>query len=158
MPYLIDGHNVINAHPELSPEDPNDEAELVLRLRAFTGRVGKKCTVVFDKGIPGGVSRDLSTGPVKVIFASPRTNADNVIKERIRRHSNPQSITVVSGDHEVQNAARARRAMVMTNHEFVELMLEKMADSGSDDEGHDVNVPPNEVENWLQLFSGGRPD
>jgi predicted RNA-binding protein with PIN domain len=158
MPYLIDGHNVIHAHPDLNAEDPHDEAKLVEKLKAFSGRVRKKCTVVFDNGLPGGPSRHLSTGMVEVLFASHNTNADKVIKERIRKHSSPRSLILVSSDHEVQDAARARHAEVMTSQEFVELMFQKMAQDVTDDSGSDVKLSADEVQYWQQLFTGGKPD
>jgi hypothetical protein len=35
MPYLIDAHNLIGQLEDLSLSDPNDEAILVTRLKAF---------------------------------------------------------------------------------------------------------------------------
>ena len=72
MPFLIDGHNVIAALPDIDLEDPHDEAKLVLKLRAWTGRERRKAIVVFDGGIPGGYSRTLSTVSVRVVFAARR--------------------------------------------------------------------------------------
>ena len=57
MPFLIDGHNVIAALPDIELEDPHDEAKLVFKLRAWTGRERRKAIVVFDGGVPGGYSR-----------------------------------------------------------------------------------------------------
>jgi len=45
-----------------------------------------------------GWSHKLSTGPVKVIFASSHTNADRVILERIREAKTPTDIKLVSSD------------------------------------------------------------
>ena len=60
MPFLIDGHNVIAALPDIDLEDPHDEAKLVLKLRAWTGQARRKAIVIFDGGIPGGYSTTLS--------------------------------------------------------------------------------------------------
>ena len=62
MAYLIDGHNLIGQLPDLSLNDPNDEAKLVQKLIGFAARQQKRVVVVFDSGLPGGKSR-LSTGP-----------------------------------------------------------------------------------------------
>ena len=35
MPYLIDGHNLIACLPDISLDDPNDEAQLVNKLKGF---------------------------------------------------------------------------------------------------------------------------
>ena len=47
-------------------------------------RNGKRCTVIFDGGLPGGWSRDLSTYSVQAVFAHGGTSADAIILERIR--------------------------------------------------------------------------
>jgi len=122
MPYLIDGHNLIAQMPGLALSDPDDEARLVLRLRQYAARKKLKITVVFDHGVPGGWSRDLSTGPVQVVFAGSHTNADRVILERVREHKTPTNLKVVSSDSEIRHAAEARRAEVITSQEFVQML------------------------------------
>src|SRR5512137_1525304 len=105
--------------PDLSLADPNDEVRLVLRLRQFAARKKQKITVVFDHGIPGGWSRDLSTGPVKVVFAGSHSNADRVIAERLREAKTPTDIKLVSSDGEIRRLAQARRVEVISAQEFV---------------------------------------
>ncbi|MBN1248933.1 MAG: NYN domain-containing protein, partial [Anaerolineae bacterium] len=85
MPFLIDGHNVIAALHGIDLEDPDDEAKLVLKLRAWSSRVQRKAIVIFDGGIPGGFSRTMSTADIGVVFAARyHTNADRIIDERLR--------------------------------------------------------------------------
>ena len=68
MPHLIDGHNVIAALPDIDLEDEHDEAKLVLKLRAWTGRRHRKAIVIFDGG-------DIVTADVRLIEAA-RLEAD----------------------------------------------------------------------------------
>jgi hypothetical protein len=90
MLLLIDGHNLISALPDITLDDPNDEAKLVEKLKSYAARTGNRCVVVFDGGIPGGLSRDLSSGRVRAVFAAAaRTNADRVLRERIREAPDP---------------------------------------------------------------------
>ncbi len=42
MPFLIDGHNVIAALRDIDLDDPDDEAKLVMKLRAWSSRVRRK--------------------------------------------------------------------------------------------------------------------
>lgn len=152
MPLFIDGHNLINALPDIDLDDPNDEVLLVEKLRGYCGRTGKKCLVVFDHGLPGGRSRDLSTPQVEVIFAAARrTNADRVLRQRIRNHPSPGEVTVVSSDHEVRNAALARRMRVLTSEAFAGQMISTMAAAPNDD-ADDVLLSDDEVDDWLQFF------
>ncbi len=156
MSLIIDGHNLINALPDIDLDDPHDEAKLVEKLKGYCGRTGQRCTVVFDHGIPGGQSRNLSTGQVKVIFAAAyRTNADRVIRERIRKTANPGAVTVVSSDHEVRDAALACQIRVLTSGEFADLMVRTMnrrEEKPLQDQAADVHLSPAEVDEWLRLF------
>ncbi|MCY7306789.1 MAG: NYN domain-containing protein [Rhodoferax sp.] len=108
MTYLIDGHNLIGQLDDIHLSDPDDEAKLVMKLRGFAARTGKRCVVIFDNGLPAGHSH-LSGGAVEVLFASPHTNADALMIGRIRRARDPASWTVVSSDRMVLEQARAKR-------------------------------------------------
>lgn len=154
MPYLIDGHNLIGQLPDISLDDPNDEALLVQKLIGFTARTGKRCVVVFDYGLPGGSSR-MSTRAVQVVFASQRSSADRVMIERIGKIPDPREWIVVTSDQDVREIARKRRMIVLTSVEFAELMKnppKPVIDAG---EAADVYVPPDEVDEWLNLFGDG---
>jgi predicted RNA-binding protein with PIN domain len=158
MPYLIDGHNLIAQMPGMTLADPDDEAQLILRLRQFAARKRQKITVVFDHGIPGGWSRDLSTGPVKVVFAGSHSNADRVIMERLREAKTPTDIKLVSSDGEVRRTAEARRVEVISSQEFV-LMLFKPPPGATPprrDAREDVKLSKAEVKEWLRLFKEGK--
>ena len=154
MPYLIDGHNLIARMPGLSLDDPHDEAKLVERLKSFMGRQGKRCTVVFDSGLPGGLSRDLSTHSVQAVFAHSSTTADAIILERIRTARNPSDVIVVSADQEIVEAAQRRRMRVISPDEFAHEM-DSSTVPGEDQ--HDPHLSPGEIDEWLALF-GGEPD
>jgi predicted RNA-binding protein with PIN domain len=151
MPFLIDGHNLIGRLPDLRLDDPDDEVKLVARLRIYAARTRKRVRVVFDCGLPGGRSRELSGGGVEVVFASAGRTADGILRERIRRSRDPHGLTVVTSDQQVIAAAQARGARVMRSEEFASLLSEPPAvDIG--DTGKDVHLSPQEVEEWLALF------
>ena len=94
MPLLIDGHNLIGRLPDLDLDDPDDEAKLVARLRAYCIRARKHATVIFDRGLPGGRSRELSGGGVETVFASAGRTADSILRGRIHRTRDPRGLTV----------------------------------------------------------------
>ena len=156
MPYLIDGHNLIACLPDISLEDPNDEAKLVNKLMGFVARERKLCTVVFDGGLPGGTST-MSTRGVKVIFASAQhINADNVIKRRIGAISDPGNWTLVSSDREVLNFARSHRMKRMTSLQFSQELRRVVA--AEETRGEEVNpaVNQDEIDELLDAFGGQR--
>lgn len=150
MPVLIDGHNLIGQLPDISLADPGDEAQLVSRLQGYAGRTGKRVTVVFDRGMPGGHSQALSGGRVEVVFAPTGHSADRVLLERIRRARNPGGLTVVTSDHEVIATAQDRGAHVIRAEAFVS-ELQAPAAPRAAGKG-DAHLSPEEVQAWLELF------
>jgi uncharacterized protein len=156
MPYLIDGHNLIAQMPGVSLSDPDDEVQLVLRLRQFAARKRQKITVVFDHGIPGGWSRDLSTGPVKVVFAGSHTDADRVILERIREAKTPTDIKLVSSDGEIRRAAEARRVQVIASQDFAVTLHKPSPGEPPRDPRENIQLSKDEVKEWMQVFKKGK--
>lgn len=157
MPYLIDGHNLIARLPDISLDDPNDEAKLVTRLRGFVAGGGKRCTVVFDGGLPGGQS-SMSNMAVRVVFAAAQhSNADAVIKRLMQRVPDAGNWTVVSSDHDILNAARSQGMRQLTAGEFAQLLRS----SGREEETRGEEVHPTvtteEIDELFDAF-GGEPD
>ena len=153
MPYLIDGHNLIARLPDIDLEDPDDEAKLVTKLRGFAAAQRKKCTVIFDGGLPGGKSL-MSNKSVKVIFASAlHTNADSLLKQRIRKTRDAANWTLVSSDNEVLDCARRHKMKRMTSAEFARRLQRKSRHQDPRGEEIHVQVSADEVDEWLDKFS-----
>lgn len=148
MPLLIDGHNLIGRLPDLGLDDPDDEAKLVARLRAFCARAHKRATVVFDRGLPGGRSRELSGGGVEVVFAPAGRAADSILRERVRRGRDPRGLIVVTSDNEVIAVAQARGARAMRAEEFAAQL--DVPHTGETEP--EVHLSADEVEEWLEVF------
>jgi predicted RNA-binding protein with PIN domain len=148
MPLLIDGHNLIARLPDLHLDDPDDEAQLVERLRRYQARTGKQLTVFFDSGLPGGPARDLSTSQVKVIFAPAGQSADALIVSRVRRSRDPRGLTVVTSDQNIIAAVEARAARVLRAEAFAAELDAAPTPSVPDE----VTLSQAEVEKWLALF------
>ena len=152
MPYLIDGHNLIAQLPDISLEDPDDEAKLVIKLRGFCASNKKRCIVIFDGGIPGGYS-SMSNKSVKVIFASAfHTNADTLIKQRIHDTPDASNWTVVSSDNEVLDYARKYKMRARTSNDFATALKRKPRVQDSRGESTHVQVTSEEVDEWLDIF------
>ena len=152
MPYLIDGHNLIGQLSDIRLDDPNDEAQLVQKLNGFAARTRQKYVVVFDQGLPGGASR-MSNRSVCVIFASHKSDADQVIMDRIRKEHNPREWIVVSSDNLVLETARRYHMATLRSAQFAELLerLPLPPEPGLD-EAPDVALSEEEVDEWLDLF------
>jgi hypothetical protein len=154
MRYIIDGHNLIAHLPDITLDDPDDEAKLVLKLRAFAARTSDQCTVYFDAGTPAGVSR-MSSRSIEVRFASHRSNADHAIMERLTREKRPHDITVVTSDNAVLDEARRHRMKTMKSSQFAALLRQPETPSKpGHDEAADTHLTASEVDEWLDMFTG----
>jgi len=159
MHYLIDGHNLIGKMPDIDLNDPDDEVKLVLRLRSWTARSRKrKVTVYFDRGLPGGEEKWLSSGPVKVIFAHAGRSADSLLINRIQSIKNPAEFMLVTSDIHIIRMAEARRMQVWRSEAFVVRMDQAQVTKSSTAElGDDPQISTDEVEMWLDMFTSA-PD
>jgi predicted RNA-binding protein with PIN domain len=156
MRYLIDGHNLIGQLPNLSLAEEHDEAKLVILLRQFAAGRKARIVVVFDHGMPGGWS-SLSGGPVEVVFAGSHTNADRILRERIRTDKQPGQLTLVTNDREVIAAAKARKITIARSTDFAR-QLTTAAEPPSRRHAPPAAERPlsdAEVDEWMQLFGKG---
>lgn len=109
--------------------------------------------MIFDQGLPGGRSESLSGGRVSVVFAPTGRKADGVLIEHIRRSRNPGGLIVVTSDREVIAEAQRQDARVVRSEEFAgELEPTPAPQAGAKE---DVQLSPDEVEEWLELFENG---
>lgn len=160
MHYLVDGHNLIAAMPDILLDDPDDEIKLILVLRSWAvARRKRKLTVIFDGGLPGGYEQRLSTSRINVVFASNEQTADSLIINRIKKVPNPPEYTLVSSDRAVQAAATARKMAVLSSEAFAKRLLDE-AESSPKLEPQASDEPvlsSEEVAEWLDLF-GPEPE
>ncbi len=153
MRYLIDGHNLIGQLPDLSLADPDDEAKLVLKLVEFAAGRKVRIVVIFDHGLPAGRSA-LSRGPVEVVFAGSHTNADRVLRERLIAEKQPAQLILVSNDHEVIAAAKARKIVTTRSSDFARQMAMRAPTPQRRNArpAEDPKLSADEVDEWLKLF------
>ncbi|MHB1035343.1 MAG: NYN domain-containing protein [Pirellulales bacterium] len=118
-----------------------------------------RTTVVFDAtGAPPGLPRTLEHRGLTVCFAPKGQDADTVIEELIRKDSAPRSLTVVSSDHRLHNAARRRRAKAIDSDRWYAELLAARRKRAKGPKPP-TSAPPgplneSEVEFWLRKFAG----
>jgi predicted RNA-binding protein with PIN domain len=166
--WLVDGHNLIGQLQDLSLDDPYDEAKLSMAIRSYCMRSRSKATVIFDNGLPGGVSRQLSNSDVTVIFAPPRTSADSLLMRRAREIGNLNGVILVTSDRRIRRLAFAYGMETMASEEFalligfrpveVEPLPEQPAPAPTPrvkvvfEKNPNPVVSPQEVAYWLPIF------
>lgn len=157
MHYLIDGHNLIGKMSDINLDDPDDEVKLILRLRSWAARGRKrKVTVIFDRGLPGGEDRGLSSGQVKVVFSSAGRTADTLLINRINKAKNPAEFTLVSSDQTITQLAERRRMIVLRSEQFAGRMDQERKNSKASRDVNTVADPQlnkDEIEMWLKMFA-----
>ncbi len=117
MKLLIDGYNLLHASNIFAGEGEGTElhrsrlALLNFMAKAMKKRERAETTIVFDAaGAPPGLPHNLTHDGITVRFARRQSSADELIEDLIEECKSPKSLTVVSGDHRVQRAARRRGA------------------------------------------------
>jgi predicted RNA-binding protein with PIN domain len=162
MQYLIDGHNLIAKIPDISLEDPDDEAKLVIHLRRWAAAgSNRKISLFFDGGLPGGQQAFLSSPSVKVIFATVGTTADDLMINRITRVHNPAECTVVSSDLEVKRAAVMHKIKTISSGDFAIQINQSIGQksggrndsNATEDAKRESPLNDQEVAEWLELFA-----
>jgi uncharacterized protein len=161
MHYLIDGHNLIPKVPGLSLEAIDDEQQLIELLQEYCRRSGHRSRgawleVFFDQAPPGqaGTRR---YGMVTAHFVRQGKTADQAIVERLKRlGKQARNYTVVSSDHQVQNATLWARASVLSSEDFAASLRTGPANEGRvQADRREGTIDPQELKEWLDLFGDG---
>jgi len=103
---LVDGYNIIHAHPELSAlaADSLEGARVKLCdiLSEFMALTGYRIIVVFDAHlVPGGIGSVSSYKSLKLVFTKEAETADRYIEQaayKLSRESKRDRITVATSD------------------------------------------------------------
>lgn len=153
MPYLIDGHNLIPHLPGLSLSAIDDEMRLVEWLQAFCRRKRRTVEVFFDQA-PPGFPLQRKAGRVIAHFVRQGMTADAAIEARLLQLGrSARNCTVVSSDRQVQAAARAAHAQVISSDEFAAELV-RLEDEYPAEERPGSKLSKDEIDYWENLFKG----
>ncbi len=126
MKTLIDGYNVMHARGLMPGKFGPDGLRkvrhrfLVELAAALDPAEAEETTVVFDAAAPPADRPDrMKLKGLTVLFAVGDENADARIEALIAAHSAPRSLTVVSTDLRVRQAAQRRRAHAVTSDDYL---------------------------------------
>lgn len=159
MPVLIDGNNLLYAANDAEPEHPPSRSA-VCRMLGDWVRAGfeRKVHVVFDGAGPDGErARQIGDSDIQVTYSGRGVSADEVILRLLRQDPAPRRLRVVSTDHVIAKAARARRASSVRSDDFWRRLRREWREARRPEapaapEKPD-SVSPSELEEWLRAFS-----
>jgi len=132
MALIIDGHNLIGAMPDIHLNEPEDEARLLARLRAYRSFSGQELVVFFDSGdmpAPAGRAPNLSSPGVAVRFSRPGQTADDAIVAFLQGRPQPGQYAVVTNDVELIWRVQSAGASIIRANEFVTKLARPAAHS-----------------------------
>ena len=159
MRYLIDGYNLLYALGLARRNGGRaawDRARRVLLdwLADRHGMSAGDVTIIFDaQNSLGGVVEEKHRG-LRVLRDRGRT-ADDMIEDLLREEKSPETLTVVSNDGRVREAAKKRGAAVRKCSEYLDELLgpKKPAPRPPDSaDEKDVRPTPAEQAEWRRAF------
>jgi predicted RNA-binding protein with PIN domain len=173
MRWLIDGYNVMHAGGRLGPKLGREGFRRVRRrflddlAAALVHGNVEQTTVVFDASLPpGDFPLQSRYRGIQVVFALGDENADAHIEQLIAADSNPKTLSVISSDRRIRQAAAHRRSPSLSAEEFWE-HLDRLAErtarrqptdappaSGLSPDELGWRETPEESARWMEAFRG----
>jgi len=154
MPILIDGHNLLYAVKAMTEGQVFSEVQLCSLISGYLRQTKQRGEVIFDGRGPLDKSGLLGTTNLEVSFSGSATDADTVIEDRIRESTAPKRLTVVSNDHRLIKAAKARKAAAVTADDFWEKVFKKLSRKRRPPEpaAKRTGITEGETDFWLKFF------
>lgn len=168
MKLLIDGYNLLHATNIFAGEGKGTELHRArLALLSFLAVAIKKrerdaTTIVFDAaGAPPGLPQTIAFEGITVRFARRQSSADELIEDLIDECVAPKALTVVSGDHRVQRAARRRGAKFIDSDQWYNDVRAAQRAAKSESASAEVkpsgDLSPEQLAYWLSKFDDPTP-
>jgi len=158
MPTIIDGYNLLHATPIFGRRRAHGSLETsrlaLLDFLASSMEVEEvqQTAVVFDASdAPSGLPREEKYRGLTVHYASAYQDADTMIEELIRAHDAPRTLTIVSSDHQVQRAARRRKATAVDSDIWFNQLNNRPREK-QPDRKPTTSQSEQDVQNWLEEF------
>jgi predicted RNA-binding protein with PIN domain len=154
---LIDGYNLLHGTDLFGSGraagtlEASREALLQFVIEALEPGELSETTIVFDsKEAPPGLPRVLHREGLTIRYASDYANADELLEELIQADTSPRKLLVVSSDHQVQRAARRRKARFVESRQwYVEMRQRLLASAKQKKEARPVEMlSAAEIEEW----------
>lgn len=156
MTLLIDGHNLIPHISGIDLSAPDDEGELIQLLQEYCRLRRRQVEVYFDRA-PVEQAGERRFGQVQAVFVREGRTADEAIMDRLEQlGKRARNVAVVSSDRQVQQAARASHASVVSSKDFAEEWESLSAEEPAFDPRNRL-LSDEEVANWEEIFRHGHP-
>ena len=154
MPILIDGHNLLYAVKAMTEGQVLSEVQLCKLISGYLKQTKQRGEIIFDGRGPLDKSGLAGTANLAVSFSGSATDADTVIEDRIIESTAPKRLKVVSNDHRLIKAAKARKAVALTADEFWEAIFKNLTRKRREPEpaAKRIGITEGETDFWLKFF------
>jgi predicted RNA-binding protein with PIN domain len=166
---IIDGYNLL--HTLGTRRSLGGPGNLQRARESLAGRIAARMspeeqaqtTIVFDANNENcDHPAETEVQGIKVLFAKDFEDADSMIEHMLRKHSAPQSVTVVSNDRRVRQAAERRRARSVGCESWFEELMARRSAGPAEEADHeseeqrlrDGELSAEERAVWANLFGG----
>jgi uncharacterized protein len=154
MPLIIDGHNLLYAVRGITEGQIVSEIRLCTILSDYLRQMRQRGEIIFDGIGPRDKSGLAGTVNLEVSFSGAYIDADTIIEERIKVSTAPKRLTVISNDHRLVKAAKARKAVAITADDFWGQVFKKLSRKRREPEPQSkrVGITEGETDFWLKFF------
>ena len=154
MPIVIDGYNLLHAVKSMTEGQVLSEIQLCSLISGYLKQTKQRGEIIFDGTGPRDKSGLMGTTNLAVSFSGAYCDADTEIEERIKASTAPKRLTVISNDHRLVKAAKARKAVAITADDFWGQVVKKLSRKRREAEpaGKRSGITEGETDFWLKLF------
>lgn len=164
---IIDGYNLLHAAGMAQRNYSHGDLQRC-RTRLIRFLLSKlspaeleRATLVFDARVPPpDRPNEFRITGMRVQFANPGGDADEMIEKLLAMHSSPTRVTLISSDRRLQTAARRRHARAVGSEAFFDQMSgrdrpargEKSGKNPYDEIKQGPALSPGEIAAWQKVF------
>jgi len=152
---IIDGHNLLySIHKVEEDSEVISDVGLSRIIDRYLKLTGQKGEIVFDGTGPRDKVIFDRMDAVEVLFAGMGTDADTVIEGKVKAHTAPKRLTIVSSDRRLRRAARARKATSVKSEDFWNSVQKQLSRKRPKREpaAKRHGLSESETKQWLELF------
>ena len=153
MPIIIDGHNLLYAVKSMTDDQIISELQLCNLISRYLKSIRQKGEIIFDGTGPPDKTGLLGSANLEILFSGSYADADSFIEDKITASTAPKRLTVVSSDHRLKKAAKARKAAVITADDFWSKVFKRLSRRRTPEPACKRDgISESETEFWLKFF------
>ena len=160
--YLIDGYNLGHKIPRvvkfLNERDFSAAIEHIVRLVQQKLNVRKNRVIIVFDGKKGVFERPAIATSVEIRFSRKPQEADDLIRNFLRKSNDTGMIVVVSSDRAILNSARDLGAQTITSEEFCRSGKSTTTGSGLNQASEKPDPDQVDLNYWLEQFNNNRDE